>query len=169
MAGQDNTDLYAGLLRERGPMGQIMREPGTLPRAQKVWSHIIGITSAPETNVWYSHTESSSDKVDQVKGETAGSHFDYISRCTCIYSFQLQLTRPYMFLLLGVMIKVKDNLSPFNIKLKNCCSLSASQNKSMRLGNKSQWNLPWSVTLLSGFTRFSNFSNIYCTSTTQTL
>lgn len=39
MAGQDNTDLYAGLLRERGPMGQIMREPGMLLRAQSVITH----------------------------------------------------------------------------------------------------------------------------------
>lgn len=48
LAGRDNMGLHAGPLRDRGLMGQLKRQPGTLQRAQKVWSHITGITSAPK-------------------------------------------------------------------------------------------------------------------------
>ena len=44
-----------------------------------------------------------------------------------------------MFPVLGIIIIVKANLSSFNLKFKNCYSLSASQNyKSIRLRTKSQ-------------------------------
>lgn len=79
-----------------------------------------------------------------------------------------------MFSVLNIITILKADLSSFNIKFKNCYSLLAKTTRvsGWEINHRGLYNerLPgWSVTLLSGFTRFSNFTNERHTSTTQAL
>lgn len=81
-----------------------------------------------------------------------------------------------MFLVFGIVIKVKSNLSPFNIIFQSCYSSSARQdNKSIRLRNKSQRGFRvkryLAGQLLCSLVSqdFSNSTNGRHTSTTQAL
>lgn len=80
--------------------------------------------------------ESFSENLDYVEGETMGSLITFPGAPLFLFHF---LTRPSMFPALGIIIILKANLSSFNIKFKNCYSLSARQHyKSIRLRNKPQ-------------------------------
>lgn len=87
--------------------------------AKKLWCVIM----------WCCSCESSPDPLVHIRSETVDS-LDFTSR----YTFDLILiTRSYMFPVFSIMVTVKAELISFNIKFKNCCSLSASHDyKSIR-------------------------------------
>ena len=109
-----------------------------MPRAQKVWSHITGVAlSAPQTNVWYSHSAHvNHPRINWTKSKV-NLQAPILIRFPGAHLVFPALT--YTFPVLGIPIVVKANLSSFNIKFKNCYSLSARHSyKSIRLRNKSQ-------------------------------